>query len=1159
MKRFKHKKTASQKKISKIFANSKTPGRAKNQYFEELTFGEIRNTFSMVARHPFFFDAIYLSKATGVKDFFKAKTPSASLEKNLAWCMALIEHHKVIIQYALNQDIEIRDAILSEQYSQAISILDEIDLSCGISLWSIYLRGAIESDSQEVPPKKSMSSIKGVSQDPLFNYLVNYGAGYHNDPDIFFTATKTNIFEIERSAPEPIKDYLLYSLFWLDQSKDYNFNNIFNIVKDTSILDVFYLVLDYLIYTTGEVGSKYLSSYPVKHLILDLGSNFTYPAIQGLSNYFGYDSVWKEDKKALDLIDLYTVGNYDEVCMTANEAGCLEYGIPILELIAKANIRSGKLMQSNAFCGFFSLMQDVYFKGEEYKKSLETLACEASKYKGIGWYRQLLLFTKREAPFIRSIEKRNYDNMLSVYSDQYGPKKVNIIGEDLKDKYFDHLHKVKDESSSLKLFYYLYKNDSNKILKLEIDEIRKKKYYALSLLEKKNYDDAVNSFNLLIKCEDTITRVECARYLVEALLLAGRNEEAIEEFVNISLSNENIFSTFDTKRILSVAKDYATQSDSINIPIAYSLHSRFKDSEYDPNLKLAFETFLIKNNAVYPEDLFGREEEFTNEKLYYFLKWVCTPSVMKLYFSFESVRHTEESRLKVCKYLMEQGDNDEYIKNEAKEINRSHIIRRAVKKVENSRIYVDTSTFNGRDSQQYRSLFEKYIELSSQTNNEANDDNHLEKVLDPLRIFLEEDGVNYWKALSMVHLQDFRISSKNSTFLNLIKLMRSEFAYGGRGLNNHLSTRIRHGVLPTALRKPVIDEDLYFSQSATQETINDSKWGKEAWGFKESENSEIISIICEFSKKYEKLISELNDERLQVYILEEELVKPKGAEKNQLAMFNYSTSLLESYAIQKELPISPSYNDFVKVTNKWLWDRTDYNLMQVQGYIKNDFLKQVVNLFDELKAEVVRKFDSNGLVSDFCNSVDRAKANLNSQIDVICSWFAHTDYDDKEEYEIDTSIDIARSTLNVDVEFICNDTYVFSERTLSYMVDVFFIIFENAISKSNIPKSQLRIKLRVFKDDEGFLVIQVENNCNLDGSVTDLNKKLKFYQDAYGNESLIKGVLQKEGGTGFFKLWKILEKDLEIKHSAEMYFKENSDFVVKLILVESKVLRIKRL
>lgn len=659
----------------------------------------------------------------------------------------------------------------------------------------------------------------------------------------------------------------------------------------------------------------------------------------------------------------------------------------------------------------------------------------------------------------------------------------------------------------------------------------------------------------MLESEDNVLSVESPRHLVEALILDNDFEEAIEKFVSISLSNINVFSTFDTDFILNSTRKYAEESNSISVPIAYSLHSRFKDSLYDPNLRLAFEKFTLRNQAVFPEDFFGRENEFGECEIRYFLKWICVPHVMKLYFHFDNIRHTEESRLRVCNYLMESGDDDEFLKTEAKEINRSHIMRRAVKKVENSRIYVDTSTLLGRDSQKYRTLFEKYLELSRKDDSSFLDEYQLSGLLDSLGDLYPTDSPEYWKSFSMLHLPNVTPSAKNSTFLNLSKMVRTEFTYGDRGLNNHLSTRIRHGVLPSELRKPLVEENLYIGGSSVLADWKESKKTDGKRGFNDDELNSIFKILKDFSEKYEGIVSGLNDDRLQIYILEEELARNKVSKDENYAMFDYSVSLLESYALQKELPISPSYTDFVKVAIQWLWDRTDYNLRQVQYYIKQDFSSKLHLLLDSLKSEVAEKCLTPSPISDFSNSVDRAKASLSSQLDLVYSWFAHTDIDDSEDYDIETAINIAKRTFNIEVDLHQEVNCKFSERNLSYMVDVFFILFENAISKSNIDKNKLKVIL-IIQMENGFLKIVSKNNYS---DLEDIGKKkgsLDFYRDAYGNESVIRDVLQKEGGTGFFKLWKILEKDLDVKHKFDIFFDDAGFFNVSLILFENNSLKV---
>lgn len=627
--------------------------------------------------------------------------------------------------------------------------------------------------------------------------------------------------------------------------------------------------------------------------------------------------------------------------------------------------------------------------------------------------------------------------------------------------------------------------------------------------------------------------------------------------IHEALQNESFFYMFDTEDLIIKAKFSIKESSFIEVPIFYSLHSRLNNSSHDSALKYAFDNFLTKNNFVFPTELFGSESIFGQEKLHYFLRWVCTPEVMKLYLAFDSPRHTEECRVKICRYLMKYDDNDIMLSDEIKDINRTHIMRKAVRKVENSRIYVDMSNLNGRDSQKFKSLFEKYIDLANASKEEKTDDDSFLDIIDVIKTEIGNERIDYWRYLSRIHPQNVKQSLKNSTFMSLAKMIRAEFTYGDRGLNNHLSTRIRHGVLPTALRKPLLEEGLFILKKDKEDFSKTPKWLFRYREISDNEINTVNNVLAVFSKKYEDIIAELNDKRLQVSFLGEELVLTGRVSDNTIAMFDYSVSSLESFALQKELPISPGFNDFVKTATQWLWDRTDCNLREVQKYIRTDFKFRLTQLLDELKTYLAKETIPTGVVFDFSNAVDRAKASLSTQIDVVCSWFAHTDIDEGDEYDIDTCVDIAKYSTDVEVSLYKNVACTFSERNLLYMVDVFFILFENAVSKSGLEKNELSIEVFVHKTESDDLLIKIINKTSSDITLEERSSKLEFYKLAYGDESKINDVLQKEGGTGLFKIWKILEKDLETPHALDIYFDDEDFFNVDILCEVGKGVKFK--
>jgi len=1158
-KKRKTRKNVKQTKLSKILSSSQSSHEAKSRYFTDLSTSEIRRNFREIVSHRYFSSPAQLTKNNNLEKFYKIKSPNVSLDKSIAWCLGMVEYFKTEIQEALNKEESICQLILSGEYLKAISELNYIDDNCGLSIWSLSIRGAIESRYESPLPKVFTTShiLEETKDNNFLNYIVKYSSDYFKDKEIYFTSTRTTELDIERSAPSFTRDFILYRILTLQPTRSYDFEDIFNIEKNSSIIDTFFLLVSYLQYRLSPRGKRDQDLGTVSKLLINLQKIFNYPAIDSMANMNGVVTNWEYDDISASIIDNYTKGKYDVVCTIANQNRIYNFDFSLIEIIVKSDIRSNTLVVTDDIYDVLSNMKNIILRNESYYDSLERISCLGHSFRYLRWFKQLSLFAHKESRFVDKYNREYFETGILINSTVNSPSFSKALPDGLFCNYLDSINEDKGDSTSIEMFRYLNTKKNNlNIYDLEIDTLRRKKYEAEHLANIGEYSSAIDIYRGLTESKDTVISIESSRLLVEALLESGEIEKAIDCFVETSLKNKNLLSIFDTNNILRRSKEIAKGSNNINIPIAYSLHSRFSNSIYDPNLKYSFEIFLSSNNAKFPQDLFGRENEFGKQRLHYFLKWVCTPEVMKLYFEFENLRKIEECRLKVCSYLMENSESSERIQNEVIEINKAHVIKRAAKRVESSRIYVDTSNLIGRNSRQYRTLYERFIELCNEDYSGEKD----EKIFSQLEELLKRNdgsrGHIFTKSLSIIHLPHVRLNTKNATFLSLAKLIRTEFTYGERGLNNHLSTRIRHGVLPTTLRKPIVDEDLFIPNTLRLDGFkNDSKWVSGESPFKKKDIDKAWKMLHKFSQDYEDLISEINDEWLQIQTLEE-ASSGLPQEKKSEGLFNYSTSPLESYSLQKELPLSPSYEDFIRVSTQWLWDRTEYILADVQSAFRNKGKVRAFSLLDELKKEALKIFGGTPEVSEFCNSVDRAKSSLSTQIEAICSWFTHDDIDEEEEFEVETAIDIAKRSLNVDISLTKNVNFSFSERILIYLVDMFFILFENAISKSNVPKEDLEIKLLIDADHDNNITISTRNNCLTEENIEHLNSELDFYRDAYGNENLIKDTLQDEGGTGFFKIWKILEKDLEIPHKNKFLFLDNNNFEVLLLLHNSKSLKI---
>ncbi|AUI66849.1 hypothetical protein [Glaesserella sp. 15-184] len=591
-----------------------------------------------------------------------------------------------------------------------------------------------------------------------------------------------------------------------------------------------------------------------------------------------------------------------------------------------------------------------------------------------------------------------------------------------------------------------------------------------------------------------------------------------------------------------ISSNFAKVSNSIYTPIFLNIYSLCIDNKHDSLLKLSLEDFLYKNNYSSILELTQKSELSLEEQ--YFLRNVCKTANMKLLFDNQS--ELNNARLSICKYLISKNTGDQELIDEIKDLNRKITLYKAKKNIETSRIYVDTSVFLGRDSHKYKDLFESYLS-HCEKNISSEDDDALEKLYKIIKdIDYKENGFSMNEAIPLIYPLDLNYSAKNLTFYNLMKLMMHEFTFGEKGLNNFLSTRIRHGLLPNIIRKCAQDEYILCAEHFEDNGINElSKFARD-----ESEINLLNDFIRKFSKELESKIEELNDQKIQISILDSLLQKDNNL-FNENALFQYNVNPLEAYVVQKNLNLSPTYNDFVKIIVEWLWKRTDINLKAVKNHLRNEFKDSILKLSEDTKINIPKSFNPE-LTNELSNRVNRFKNSFEVNLEKISSWFERSEIDNENiSYDIRIAIETAQDILSLPLKILKVDDFKISSKNLSYIVDILLILFENSISKSGFTKKEdINTEISIKQSEKGTILISCKNNYRACEPASCLNKKLEFYRESYGNESRMRKYLQQEGGSGLFKIWKIIAIDLNISEHNTNFYYDNECFIINIEMKE---------
>ncbi|WP_436918295.1 tetratricopeptide repeat protein [Enterobacter hormaechei] len=1145
------KKRKEQTPLSKVLSSSDSRKVVLNHFFGKLTPHEIRLAVTSLENHRHFKQAISSHKHN-FKFIYSKMTPESTLIKNIGWCIGLLETHKEKIKLFLEKENDLLLCFFRGNFDACLTIIDDLEKICGVSLWSIGIRGSLLSLSNKTEEKRELT-LEINNNSSTNNFLKTTANLLANKYDDNSTLPAFNNFaeqKIRRSFIGGLLHFLMYKIVPINYSFAYDFNEILNKEKNTTAIDILNCLLDMVRFSIikSTKGDYYHESQLV---ISNLYKLFPTKKIESLANAFDIETPYDFIKSEIDIIDEYTAGNYSSVCRTFEQNQQYALKFSLFEIWVKSACRT-KTFPDNFLGELVSLTTSIILKDENYDSALNRIYLLCQSFNAISWFKEFEMFITREARFISKEVNNSLDNASTIISDVNSPLRFEKLPKKVSTEYAKALIKHAPYSNSVRLFLSDVDIDEKIESGLDIEANRKKRYKALKFIKNGENDKAIDILKELSQSEDIIVKNEAYHYLVSTYISMGEVERALSAYVNIVMSNINLLDSFDSETLCESAQEIIKESKDITVSIALSLHSINFNNEYDAALKFAFEKFITNNGFSNPLELFEHKLEIEKEQLYYFLEYVCIPENMKLYLYFDTNKEIEECRIEICKKLIEKGHSQEKLVFEVKERTKRQVILNAVKQVDNSRIHADIS--NLINSTNIRQLFDSFSNLRSKVFFSTEDEIQFEKLMASIDDLKKQNA--FEQALSMIHVQDIVLNEKNSIFLRLVKLVRDEFTFGAKGLNGHLSTRIRHGHLPNTLKKCFSEQNLVSPKvSLTGSFKKNEFWLDKFNHLSESKLTLLDKDFSDFSSKLFDLINEINDKWLQVVVYDQDIAGLDGGELKKIALFNYSTTYVESYYLQKSLSVGSDYGDFIKQVTSWLWRKTEQNLENIRHEIGSTLRERLIKLLDGLEKAVFSQVGDCIGFAEFNESMAISRRKINSALDLIIGWFHRSKGLSIPSFDSDTVISITEWSAGAKVENIDTTGFSYQGRALTYFVDAMYVLLENCVDKSNLEKNQLTINT-TWEVVDNDLIIKTVNNCFPITSLVDSNKALDFYRESYGQEEYSIKAAQGEGNSGFFKVWKSLYKDLDLEHSIWFGYTSLTEFSVIITIPYSHLAKV---
>ena len=508
---------------------------------------------------------------------------------------------------------------------------------------------------------------------------------------------------------------------------------------------------------------------------------------------------------------------------------------------------------------------------------------------------------------------------------------------------------------------------------------------------------------------------------------------------------------------------------------------------------------------------------------------------------YESSREIEEERIAICQWLTEldpssKGEYLEEIVGLTKLIN----IQDGIRDVDSSRVYVDVEAiarWARREIQEnytrYKSLVRAGVGFGSPQNLET-----------ALKQFASGDDHAVDDYLT------YPVHEGDSLLLDMLASLTNEYLTNSDyGLDAYLSMRIRHGSLSGHLRGPLEERALVVAKDGKSDRYGQNDvWLSRLSLQSDSARSSLVSAFQRFSGKYDDIINDLIQKKLQIY----DTKQPEG-----MFRLNLTENPLLLHVIRSRIQHDTEFDDFLRLVFLCIREALQNALREVQKFISVSVKQRVDGAFEGLRSQLDDGMDRQSYVV-LNSTIADVVPEVQAAIDRVAAWFSSGESEQESVVRtLDQIVDIgieatkrARQGFSPLIDKHVSDVDVSGTSVLSEFTDILFTILDNVYVHSGNPISpNVRIIVDCYPDRNSSterLVIRVENQIAAESHNSENVNKLKRIRDQMDSGAYRKRV-NLEGGTGLLKLKRLVS--LDRNQTFEFGYLGEDEFFVELGLV----------
>lgn len=1055
-----------------------------------------------------------------------------SIEREIKWAVSYLLPHYSKINIFLDFSKQFQDSLLRDDFIICENILDEIENVFGHSIWLIKNKLAFLQHYKGLESQKKYYNY--IRENAPFNGIVPFIAHYvslRNEPSISPNRFP-EIFHQHLTSLSLSKEFAAFLIQHIDPPITMNPDLLVDTLRYESagaVIDYYemLLILSQIAFNTGNDAIFNLFT----DNICKLAAYINDERITMLE--FRSDTALSMDRLSdIDSYDVFTdylKGNYKKAAKDAIKAlhanprnrDLKEIATRALSLISDSDL---KAESPKLFMIVLKLMKSILSKESTIDTDITELLKISSNFYFHSWANGVKDFIKRETSDNPLETGAGLTNFCAISIPSSNPiRTADFISKNDQQLFHRLCNMLYGNNISIRYTESIAIGEVSEIEGLSRDErlllaaeiaVRSGKY-NLSLPIAKQLIDSPKDYYVH----------RSIRIIAQCMMKLERIEEAIDFITSYYVTNPHLHYIMPISGLMAILMDMdrAELQGNISVPILYDIYSRYIDNKYDYERNYSYEDFLFANGIQRPSQLIINIDKFDKRKIIHFFRYLCIEPIMDCSTVFNGSIDIAKERLSVCRILVElDPENEENYQGEIREILRRLMIKKRMREIEKSKIYIDIDSIKKTVDKTLRDTFNRYISFIK---------HGIGKEADLPRADIGKDPQNPFH----VSLPKDEV---NSLITDLIIGLRDEFVSSTEhGLDGYLSVRIRHGTLSGQLRSPIEAEklvtrrdhitDLYKSNDYWIDTLNITK------NFlKETLNK----FLADFSEQFEQLVLEISNDWIQI----------KTQKSDAKGLFDFTLYENDIPGIARRIKSDTTFEEFLDLMFDSFNELLKLDLAIIRSKLEKEAKFRLDRLFNSLQANIDRIANQVD-VGNLNKAVRMARTEMPRTIDRIIEWFHLSKSTSNEPFHVEDAINISTEMVRTySADFMVNITtpigipILFQGKYLTSFVDILFIIFENIIRHSGVkvmPAANVSIKY-----DRNYIYFCVENDIDKDIKTDITQDRIIKIKEAMREKRYMQSI-RKEGGTGFHKIRKIINHDFGIEPDMNFGFRGSIFYV----------------